>query len=75
MPVRLGSRSFAQDGAGSGCSAYEAKPAWQVDTGCANRSIADVSAVADPQTGVAVYHSYAFQGRKGWMVFGGTSVA
>ena len=42
-------------GAGSGCSAYEPKPAWQTDTGCAKRTVADVSAVADPNTGVAVY--------------------
>jgi subtilase family serine protease len=60
-------------GAGSGCSAYDAKPAWQTDTGCAKRTVADVAAVADPNTGVAVYDTYA-QG-SGWMVFGGTSVA
>ena len=42
--------------------------------GCAKRTVADVSAVADPNTGVAVYDSYGYQGR-GWMVFGGTSVA
>lgn len=62
-------------GAGSGCSAYEPKPSWQTDTGCARRTVADVSAVADPSTGVAVYDSTAYQGRSGWMVFGGTSVA
>ena len=44
----------AWSGAGSGCCAYEAKPAWQTDTGCARRTVADVSAVADPNTGVAV---------------------
>ena len=37
--------------------------------------MADVSAVADPNTGVAVYDSFAFQGASGWMVFGGTSAA
>ena len=58
-------------GAGSGCSAYEPKPAWQTDTGCAGRSVADVSAVADPSTGVWVYNS----ADGGWEVFGGTSVA
>jgi subtilase family serine protease len=62
-------------GAGSGCSAYVGKPSWQTDTGCAHRTVADVSAVADPNTGVAVYDSYAYQGRKGWLKFGGTSVA
>ncbi|HEX5971072.1 MAG TPA: S53 family peptidase [Gemmatimonadaceae bacterium] len=62
-------------GAGSGCSAYIAKPSWQKDAGCARRTVADVSAIADPNTGVAVYDSYAYRGASGWMVFGGTSVA
>ncbi|MFB7508236.1 S53 family peptidase, partial [Streptomyces broussonetiae] len=42
------SRGWAEtawSGAGSGCSAYEAKPSWQHDSGCAKRSVADVSAV------------------------------
>ncbi|WP_329456735.1 carboxypeptidase regulatory-like domain-containing protein [Streptomyces sp. NBC_01497] len=62
----------AWDGAGSGCSAFEPKPAFQKDTGCGHRSVADVSAVADPATGVAVYQTY---GSSGWQVYGGTSVA
>src|SRR5262249_12957597 len=45
-------------GSGSGCSAYTAKPSFQHDTGCARRTVADVSAVADPNTGVAVYDTY-----------------
>jgi len=65
----------AWSGAGSGCSGYVAKPSWQTDSGCAKRTVADVSAVADPNTGVAVYDSTSYQGRKGWLVFGGTSVA
>ena len=65
----------AWSGAGSGCSRYNAKPSWQHDLGCANRTVADVSAVADPQTGVAVYDSTKYQGRAGWMVFGGTSAS
>lgn len=65
----------AWSGAGSGCSAYDPKPSWQKDPGCGNRTVADVSAVADPNTGVAVYDSYAYQGASGWLVFGGTSVA
>jgi len=59
-------------GTGSGCSAYQAKPAWQTDSGCPMRTISDVSAVADPSTGVWVYDSY---GGGTWAVFGGTSVA
>src|SRR5207245_326916 len=65
----------AWSGAGSGCSQFFAKPSWQHDSGCARRMVADVSAVADPSTGVAVYDSFAYQGRSGWLVFGGTSVA
>jgi hypothetical protein len=61
----------AWSGAGSGCSSVQRKPAWQHDAGCARRTVADVSAVADPNTGVAVYQRAA----GGWLVFGGTSVA
>ncbi|WP_446677759.1 Kelch repeat-containing protein [Streptomyces bauhiniae] len=60
-------------GAGSGCSRYEPKPSFQRDTGCPGRTVADVSAVADPDTGVAVYDSYGDGG--GWGVAGGTSVS
>lgn len=56
---------------GSGCSAFELKPAWQTDPGCSRRTVGDVAAVADPRTGVAVYDTY---GGTGWEVFGGTSV-
>jgi PKD repeat protein len=65
----------AWNGAGSGCSAYETKPSRQTDTGCARRTVADVSAVADPNTGVAVYDSYRSSGGANWFVYGGTSVA
>jgi len=65
---------------GSGCSKYIPKPSWQkgrqTDTGetpaCNNRSVADMAAVGDPNTGVAVYDSY---GGTGWEVYGGTSVS
>ena len=62
-------------GAGSGCSAYITKPSWQVDPLCSRRTVSDASAVADPNTGVAVYDSYAYRGSSGWLVFGGTSVS
>ena len=65
----------AWSGAGSGCSAYFVKMPWQTDTGCARRMEADVSAVADPNTGVAVYDTYGSTGGNNWYVFGGTSVA
>src|SRR4051794_20764320 len=66
----------AWSGAGSGCSALEARVSWQ-PTGsfCSRRAIADVSAIADPNTGVAVYDSTPYSGASGWMTFGGTSVA
>lgn len=60
---------------GSGCSAQVAKPSWQHDATCTKRSESDVSAVADPNTGVAVYDSYGRHGSVGWLVFGGTSVS
>ncbi len=78
-------------GAGSGCSAYEPKPTWQTDGGCANRTVADVSADADPDTGLAVYDTYdkcgtsqacdvrieegKSPGLDGWGQIGGTSLS
>jgi subtilase family serine protease len=64
----------AWNGAGSGCSSYEAKPSFQTDSGCSRRTVADVSAIADPNTGIAMYGPVTSR-RSGWMVFGGTSVA
>jgi subtilase family serine protease len=81
----------AWSGAGSGCSAYEPKPSWQHDTGCAKRTVADVSADADPNSGLGVYDTYnscgsssycdylieigAVQGLDGWAQVGGTSLS
>ena len=62
------------EGTGSGCSSYDAKPSWQTDTSCTKRMIADVSAVADPATGVSVYDSYGDDGT-GWNTYGGTSAS
>jgi subtilase family serine protease len=61
---------------GSGCSSENATT-WQTVTvtGCKGRAVADVSADADPVTGVAVYDSYAYQGASGWLEFGGTSAS
>ena len=83
------------EGTGSGCSAYEAQPSWQtaldLPSGCGNRIDNDVSAVADPNTGVAVYDSYnscgssslcdfllelgLASGADGWVQVGGTSAS
>jgi subtilase family serine protease len=66
----------AWSGAGSGCSTKNSKPAWQTSaTQCLGKANADVSAVADPNTGVAVYDSTRYQGRSGWQVYGGTSAS
>jgi subtilase family serine protease len=66
----------AWSGAGSGCSSYNAKPSWQTSaTQCSHKANADVSAVADPNTGVAVYDSTPYQGYRGWQVYGGTSAS
>jgi len=61
-------------GSGSGCSSTYPKPVWQTDGLCAMRMSADVSAVADPNTGVAVYGPSSGVS-SAWLVFGGTSVA
>lgn len=58
----------------SGCSALFPKPPWQHDGGCAGRTVADVAAVADPDNGVAVYHSGEVAGGP-WLTMGGTSAA
>ncbi|HTT97749.1 MAG TPA: hypothetical protein VMF58_06835 [Rhizomicrobium sp.] len=64
----------AWTGAGSGCSKHYDKPSWQTDKGCKTRMEADVSAVADPATGVAFYGPNS-NGVSGWFRTGGTSVA
>jgi subtilase family serine protease len=65
--------SSGGEGTGSGCSAVEAKPSWQTDTGCSRRTDTDVAAVADPNTGVAVYDTT--NGNGGWVQVGGTSAS
>ncbi len=69
---------------GSGCSEVFAPAAWQASlpefpaTACGGgRSIADVAAIGDPETGVDVYDSTP-EGNgfpTGWGVWGGTSVS
>jgi hypothetical protein len=79
--------SSTEGGGGSGCSNSLAAPAWQrtvadwARVGCgAHRANADVSADADPSTGVNVYDStpYPEEGTvtvPEWVPIGGTSVA
>ncbi|HEX4423665.1 MAG TPA: S53 family peptidase [Kofleriaceae bacterium] len=64
----------AWSGAGSSCSKLETKPSYQSvvpAAACAKRAASDVSAVADPNTGLAVFNA----GSGGWIVVGGTSAA
>jgi subtilase family serine protease len=70
-----GFSDYAWSDGGSGCSLYESKPSWQADGGCSHRMVADVAAVADPSTGVAVYDSFGSTNRANWYVFGGTSAS
>jgi subtilase family serine protease len=59
----------AWSSAGSGCDLLAPKPSWQSDGGCSGRTYSDLSANANPQTGLDVYDS----GDGGWLVMGGTS--
>jgi hypothetical protein len=61
-------------GAGSSCSKLITKPTFQsvvAAAACARRAASDVAAVADPNTGLAVFNA----GAGGWIVVGGTSAA
>ncbi len=68
---------------GSGCSAFFSAPPWQTAatgfaaTGCGtHRAMADVAAVGNPQTGVAIYDSVPYGGSPGgWVIVGGTSLS
>jgi subtilase family serine protease len=70
----------AWSGGGSGCSSVESMPAWQAAlpnavAACGtHRAVADVSADANPATGVAVYDTYGYAGWYPGMI-GGTSLA
>jgi len=81
MPAS-GSRGYSEIAwyaASSGCSAYIAKPSWQHDSRCFMRTVADVSADADPTPGLAVYDTSfppGFDGlNPGWIAVGGTSAS
>jgi len=64
---------FPWSSGGSGCSSFEPQPVYQSDLGtdCANRATADISADADPMSGLAEYDSF----NGGWTQVGGTSLA
>jgi len=84
----------AWSGTGSGCSANFGNPGWehppQISGECQTRNVADISADADPLSGVAIYDSsltvtsnfghFTYFGPNpnisgGWAIFGGTSIS
>jgi subtilase family serine protease len=76
VPALATVRGWAETGwagSGSGCSLYEPRPSWQTMPipACNRRLVSDVSAVADPDTPVAVFQTY---GGSGWEEIGGGSV-
>ena len=66
----------AWSGAGSGCTTLNTAPSGQTSTmtACSGRAIADVSAVADPQTGLATYAPTS-RTSSPWAQYGGTSLS
>ncbi len=66
----------AWSGAGSGCTTLNTAPAGQSSsvTHCSGRAMADVSAVADPNTGLAVYAPTSSTSSS-WAQYGGTSLS
>ena len=83
---------FAASGAGSGCSIFDTPQAWQTAangwaaTGCGSeRGVADVSADADPNSGLWVWSTFAAgcspsdnpgdTTKHCWFIVGGTSLA
>ncbi|MFJ9822705.1 S8 family serine peptidase [Streptomyces sp. NPDC101151] len=72
-PDRDGWQETAWPDAGSGCSRTQPKPPFQHDPDCPNRTVADVSAVAE---NVAIYTTTPNPaGETGWLRAFGTSVA
>ncbi|MBV9291611.1 MAG: hypothetical protein JO222_04110, partial [Frankiales bacterium] len=60
--ARRGWSEGVWDGTGSGCSTMNSGTGERTaTTQCAGRAVADIAAVADPATGVAVYDSDSFQ--------------
>ena len=65
-----GAWSFdGSNGGGSGCDLNYPRPSYQPAMGCAGRAYADLSADADPSTGLAVYDHGS------WSLVGGTSLS
>jgi hypothetical protein len=56
-------------GGGSGCDTNETRPSFQASGACTGRAYSDVSADADPNTGLIMYDAGS------WYLIGGTSLA
>ncbi|MFC4114478.1 hypothetical protein [Nonomuraea zeae] len=70
--AKRGWSETAWAGTGSGCSLFETRPSWQRSGACGDqRTVADVSAVASPNTPVQVYAGAL----DGWVAASGTPVA
>jgi hypothetical protein len=76
-----GPRGFGESawsGAGAGCNTDTASPKqpWQAGIPCAGRAYSDISADADPNTGISIYDSSPLGTHAaGWYAAGGTSAA
>jgi hypothetical protein len=75
-----GTNSGTSGGGGGGISEFELQPTYQTATvgasfGTYYRTYPDVSADANPYTGVPVYDSYDFSASQPWAQYGGTSLA
>jgi hypothetical protein len=78
--TRTPTSETAWSGSGSGCSTYN-PGTWQFPSGgkygtnpCGSmKAIADLSADADPYSGLQIYTTYNHQ--TGWWIFGGTSLS
>jgi hypothetical protein len=65
----------AWSGSGTGISSFEKEPSYQSSVqSTGRRTVPDVSFLADPNTGIAVYTTNPSDGQGGWQVVGGTSV-
>jgi subtilase family serine protease len=76
LPGSFEAGSAFQGGSGGGASAYFAKPSYQKTITGTHRQLPDISWLADPFTGVAVYITVPFQyPPQEWVAVGGTSVS
>jgi len=76
-PGNVWSSETGWSGSGGGLSRYESQPSYQtgvVTQSSSARANPDVAYDADPNTGVAVYDSFPYEGvDEGWVEVGGTS--